>query len=433
MDKVTSTPTILIINFHSTRNAGDFALLLSTRQLLVGAFGNPHIIVSANWPGEEAYAQQGIEVVPSLWALAGVSRNGRVGKQIWLLMTNYLRIAWSGKKRALQKENTVDAEWKKLHDAYVQTDLVVGVPGNQFYSSGKHGWPFPATFSAVSLANSFKKPLYIMPQSIGPLHRWWERVLLKKGYSKARRVYLRDNKSLQLSSSIGLDQTIVEYAPDPAFGLRAEPDQTARDLLKTRGVKDDKPRLGVTVIAPMGHSLVASEVENYYRTVTGVLEQFLTTYDAQVVVFNQVSGPTEAENDGMAAHEICLELQQKTLDIVHIDEALPPALLKACYGQMDAFLASRLHSGIFSLGMGVPTLFIGYLSKTRGLLESIGLDQHVIDIKDLTQEKLWDKLRLIWSGRDQERKIIEAKLPEILEACQGPAEWIKKDFYRERQ
>jgi len=71
------------------------------------------------------------------------------------------------------------------------------------------------------------------------------------------------------------------------------------------------------------------------------------------------------------------------LDVVHINQAVKPALLKACYGYMQAFLASRLHSGVFALGMNVPTIFIGYLSKTHGVLEALGLETNVIDLKDL--------------------------------------------------
>lgn len=48
-------------------------------------------------------------------------------------------------------------KWEQLFAAYRIADLVVAVAGNQFYSTGRYGWPFPVNLQAVWLANKFKK------------------------------------------------------------------------------------------------------------------------------------------------------------------------------------------------------------------------------------------------------------------------------------
>jgi colanic acid/amylovoran biosynthesis protein len=423
------SPVVLIINFHSTRNAGDLALLLSNRQLLQEAFGNPRIIVSANWPDEEAYAEYGFEVVPSPWALAGVRPRNPLPKQVAALVGTYVAL-WRHRFHQAPLKGQANQPWKRLHAAYTAADLVVGVSGNQFYSSGRYGWPFPATYASVSLAHAHNKPLYVLPQSIGPLRRKWERRMLTKGYGRARYVFLRDSISIRLANELGLPTEKVNYAPDPAFDLEpADPAETS-EILQAFGAEMAKPKLGVTVIAPMGRSLVTTEVENYYAVLEHTLTRFLHKFPAQVVLFNQVSGPTPNENDGEAAAALCSRLKAHGLDAIHINQAVRPAQLKASYGLMQTFLASRLHSGIFALGMNVPTVFIGYLSKTRGMLEALELENNVIDLKDLKEQDLWEKLSYTWEHAAQERAALEVKMPEVKAASHAPAQAIREDFLR---
>lgn len=190
----------------------------------------------------------------------------------------------------------------------------------------------------------------------------------------------------------------------------------------------DKPALGITLIAPMGRSLISSQVDNYYSVVTAGLEKFLMAYNAQVIIFNQVSGPTQGENDSHYSQRICQALQAKSLDIIHVNEQLDPRTLKACYGLMNAFIASRLHSGIFSLSMQVPTLFIGYLSKTKGVLTACGLEENLIEIKNLTLDLLWEKLEILWQDQEQNKQKIQAVLPQILSETTRPQCFIREDY-----
>lgn len=423
------SPTILIINFHSSKNAGDLSLLISAMEILKAAFDSPEIIVSANWTEEKAYRSLDIEVVPSFWTLAGVNRDKNIFKQVFRLVWYFIRIALSAKtEKYNEKKGKELPPWKQLSMAYQRADMIVGVSGNQFYSTGRFGWPFPASICSPAMAHIFKKPLYILPQSIGPLKRWWERSLLSIVYSRARKIYLRDSNSISLANEIGLPSGKVEYSPDPAFQLKPAPKMEGLKILAKYGYSENIPTLGLTVIAPMGHSLVTNQVENYYSVVKNGIDRFLKTYQAKVMIFNQVSGPTKSENDGYYSDLLFKDLQSKSLDIVHVNEQLDPRLLKVCYGQMTGFIATRLHSGIFSLSMGVPTLFIGYLSKTKGLLDACGLDETIIEISNLTEELFWTKLNNVWCNREAEKEKIKQVLPRILAETSKPQEFIRKDY-----
>ena len=105
-----------------------------------------------------------------------------------------------------------------------------------------------------------------------------------------------------------------------------------------------------------------------------------------------------------------------------------PALLKALYGHMDIFVATRMHSGIFALTMGIPTLFVGYLHKTRGLVEMLGLEPWFLDIRTMTEADLFDRLEALWQQRDGVRAHLSDIVPQLQRRAADVGKQIASDF-----
>ncbi len=192
--------TVLIANVHSSRNIGDQALLESAFMILRMAFGKPRLLVSVNWPDEPYFKQaDGFETFPSPLALVG----GATNRSKWKQALGILRGSLAGwlEARGFHGLSTRigGPGWNRLFQAYRDADLIVGVSGNIFLSTGKFGWPFLTGALSVELAHWFRKPFYVLPQSIGPLKRNWERKLLRSIYGRARQVFLRDQVSLRVS------------------------------------------------------------------------------------------------------------------------------------------------------------------------------------------------------------------------------------------
>jgi len=78
--------------------------------------------------------------------------------------------------------------------------------------------------------------------------------------------------------------------------------------------------------------------------------------------------------------------------------------------------------------MGIPTVFIGYLHKTRGLLESLGLDRWVIDLKDQNAALFRSKLEEAWTERNQLSTTLISMMPGILKMTQQIPELIREDY-----
>ncbi len=400
---------VLIINFHSGKNAGDLALLLTTVDILNKAFGKPKIKVSANWVDEPYYRQYGVEVVPSFRSILESASPASAIFQILTFIFLCLRVLFSRSLSAGFRKRAVKNDFDQLMAAFEVSDLIVAVSGNQVYSSGKFGWPLPVTLAPLFLAKHFGKPLVVFPQSIGPLKRKWERKMVKRAYEYASKVFVRDDKSLALLKELGFPKEKYAYAPDPAFGLRAAPADAALQILSEAGMADDKFRIGLTVISRMGKALDQDNISRYYQILENGLAGYQSGKTVQIVLFTQVWGPSELENDSIPTRELAARLKARGLDVVLVDKELDPILLKACYGQMDIFIASRLHSGIFAFGQGTPTLFLGYLTKTEGLTKRLEMSEYFIDINEIIESDFTGKIRLL----EKNNKEIREKITRI--------------------
>lgn len=402
MTRTSSTlPKILLVNFHSTMNAGDLGLLISARDLLLRAFPSCEIKVSANFPDDSVLRNNDFIVVPSPFSLAGLNKELPVIQQFRNFLITIRQLYNTNPKRIFSNVGV-----NQLRSCYNEADLVMSVPGNQFFSKGRFGWPFPVNISDILLAHRYQKPLIVLPQSIGPLNRWWERALIRSAYGKARWIFLRDNYSLKLAEILNLPLEKVRYVPDLALGLQPAKPEHAVKILKLHGVDLTRPTFGVTLISRMSRSLDHETVNNYYEVIKTALANFARMYSIQLVFFNQVTGPMMVENDSIPTGKVVASLKEDGIQAIHIDEKLSPAILKACYGQMDAFLATRLHSGIYAIGMSVPTIFIGYLTKTRGFVESLNLEDDFIDISELSREIVLTKLVSLWMNRFEKRILL---------------------------
>ncbi|MBS3945671.1 MAG: polysaccharide pyruvyl transferase family protein [Melioribacter sp.] len=419
---------ILIILAHSTHNAGDLALLELAISQLRYYFNNAETTIASNYPDETKIDDLVDKVVPSPHALIRKNGKNSVFRQLislfslWIFSYIY-RYMW-------RLSGLISCQWNTLLTAYQEADFIIALSGNQFYSTGKYGWSIFSHALSVDLAYRFSKPVYVLPQSIGPLKRWWERKLVYWLYSRANIVFLRDKSSIDLAIDIGLPVEKVHYAPDPAFTLKpAEPIEAQKILLKN-GWDPKTPSIGVTIIAPMGKSLNFDHIQNYYQSIAIALTNFAISKKMQIVFFNQVTGPTAIEDDRIPTHAIYEKIKSisPAIKILNVTEVLSPSMLKACYGKMDLFLASRLHSGIFALGMYVPTIFVGYLSKTMGLLNSLGLHELGIELNVVNCTSLEHLFLTTWNSRKSLRDKIAIKILEIIPQTEQPPLDIHMDF-----
>ena len=415
--------TILLVNVHSARNAGDAVLNEAALAQLQTAFPHARLVLAMNDPESAELLQvEGITAVGSFthWA----KRGGR--EQTGWAWGNLLRLAWGSWRKGKGGERS----WSPLLHAYAEADLVASCPGNFLYSSGAIGLPFLLAVYSMAYAVWLGKPLVMLPQTVGPLRRWWEKRLVGWLVRHAQLVFVRDAFSLELVR--GLVDTAasahVHLVPDIAFAFPTPPLAPAERLLTQYGIQ--RPCLGVTLINWGAQKRLFGGQAGYEAAVAQVIRAFVAQTGGQVVLFSQVQGPKASDDDRIPAQRVYEAVGDLDGCVVFITEGVNAHTLKAAYGQMDLFLGSRLHSCIFALTMGVPVVAIQYQPKTRGIMEMAGLGEWVVPIEQVAAEPdhLTHLLLAGWQARAALRHQIAKTLPVLVAQATAVATQIKEQL-----
>jgi colanic acid/amylovoran biosynthesis protein len=308
-----------------------------------------------------------------------------------------------------------DDELALLLQAYFDADLVVSTAGGFLYSSGAVGLVYGVAVFTMLLAGAMGKPLYMLPQSLGPFHRSWERWLLRRLAARIRLMMVREQHSLDLLERIGVQPARCHLVPDMAFCLNVAPRPRATEWLTTLGVQLDRrqPKIGFTVINWGAENRRFAGQANYEAAVAALARHCVHRYQTQILLFVQVTGPSLSQNDAIVTCRLAHQLSDIAAHLAVVAPVPQPELLAASYGLMDVFVGTRMHSNIFAMVAGVPLLAIGYQPKTQGIMQMVGLHKWVVGIEQVRPAQLCAMFDQLWAERVEVRQQLARRLPEL--------------------
>jgi colanic acid/amylovoran biosynthesis protein len=412
---------ILIVNYHSDRNAGDKVLLAVTLDQLRCHFPQAHVTVVTNDPANYGGDEPSVGSFTT-WVKKDGSENGgwRIGSLLalpyWGIIALIAVLAhrlgfWPKGQSQRQRSQPY-----QLLRAYADADLVVSCAGNFLYSGGSVGLAFLLAAISLGYGILMGKAVYTMPQTIGPLHRGWEKKILAWILPRLRLVLVRDRISQELVQNLTQGRkTNCRLVPDIAFAFQGASRERGRQFLAQAGLPSDahRPLLGITAINWGEMNRAFTTQPEYEQALAATATHFIRTQGGRVVIFAQVCGPTSSEDDRIPARRIRGLIPHATDDVLLVDEIVPAEMLQAAYGNMDLFLGSRLHSNIFALIAGVPVLAVAYQYKTFGVMDLVGLREWTLDIAETTPQALTSMLDKLWAHRTDIATQIQQRTPGI--------------------
>ncbi|MEJ2707863.1 MAG: polysaccharide pyruvyl transferase family protein [Anaerolineales bacterium] len=421
---------ILIINLHSSRNAGDAALTQVTLEQLAQAFPDSQVTLAMDDP----HSHQGMErTIGSLFtwvtrvAADGQPRWRKMGL-LWMLPASLAPVIT---QRLFKRPwfGLTPAGWRNLMQAYLQADLVVSKPGGFLYSSGR-GVTLLISLYSLALALLAGKALYLFPQSIGPFLFGWECRLLRAILSRARLVMVREPVSAKQLEQCGLSSQQFKLMPDVAFAFKGAPRTEALAWLQEHGSDPTtgQPLMGMTAINWSGQNPRFNTQAQYENACAAAARYFVNELGGKVVLFPQVTGPLSSQDDRVPARRIAQQAGCKGDTITVIEEAAAPEMLKAAYGFMDVFIGTRMHSNIFALSQCVPVIAIGYQHKTSGIARMAGIADWVVEIESLDERLMVESIKRLWGQRQAVSDRIREVMPAILQAAGQPGEMTAADY-----
>lgn len=421
---------VLLVNVNSMLNAGDAALTFETIRQLRDNFPGCHITLSSN---TLELGLNDVKIVESINAwVRSPYKTGRISWNIGHLLQlpistlfPILTYRLFGKPLYLFTPSRIRAAIQSHLDA----NLVINVPGGYIYTS-KRGLRLVMLIYLLALVWLAGKPLYILPQSFGPLSHKWEGKMLTWVLQKARIVMVREPVSMELLQKYRFQHPRLYLFPDIAFAFRGVSPHVAKQWLREKGLDftDDPPLIGLTIIDWRANNPNFLRQEEYELAFTSVIRYFLDKMNGRAIIFPQSIGPNISSDDRIPARRVVARLADKRGSILQIEQQISPDLIKSLYGCMDILIGTRMHSNIFALSSGVPVIAVGYLHKTRGIFSMIGMDRWVIDIQNITQQSLLEKFVELWEERMIVKAKIEAAIPSLVEKASSAGALCAADF-----
>jgi colanic acid/amylovoran biosynthesis protein len=304
-------------------------------------------------------------------------------------------------KAARQKLSSMSEELT----AYRNADMVIDLSGDMLTED--YGYLVAVSHAIpLLLAVIYRKPLYIIGQSIGPFHK------LKRLYrfvlKRAVVITARDSITQQYLTEMGLKNHLL--SADLAF--LAPPVKVSRmpDYLTNPDQK---------VIALCPSSLLLKKFSNvgysFYKNLTNALVAWSRENACKLVLISHVENSKPKFSDSELCRRIVQDLDLK-LDI--IGEDLGPMEIKWAISKLNALISFRMHPCIAAMDCQVPVIGIGYSHKTTGVFELMGLGEWVLDSRELEIKQVLDELDRLLAHEQEIRERLKTKVPSLRQSAQ---------------
>jgi polysaccharide pyruvyl transferase WcaK-like protein len=154
---------------------------------------------------------------------------------------------------------------------------------------------------------------------------------------------------------------------------------------------------------------------NYRDLIYAVIRMFLK--DERVIILlvpHVFLPPWSVECDPDACATVYESFRREHSDRISLVQGqYDQGEIKHIIGMCDFFVGSRMHSCIAALSQHIPAVGLAYSKKFRGVFESVGLPDCVVDARICAEDELLKKISLAFEIRDLIRKRLQNTIPSI--------------------
>ncbi len=375
---------ILIIHAHSALNLGDEGIMYETLRGLKSKYPDARVTVAANDPK----SWKKFEEIDSVFSLCnwvgdcglGNWRGSLIKTPFYLLVLMFSIIAF----RLFQIRLRIGSfEKKRLLNSFYSADLVLSCGGGNLYADHSLSPSFLWALITLAYPIGLGKKVIMLPQSVGPINGWVLQKLARVVLKNVLTIMVREPISFAFVKETLRIQKQVMLMTDIAFSLPTVPEATA-----IKAKISPTLRIGFTVIDREAQLTDFRQQAIYENAFVQLFQELAKKHAVEAFIFVQSFGPSHNQDDRIVANRVYEQLKLQ-IDRVHLIDTMSTSIeVKAAYQKMDCMIATRMHTGIFSISSGTPTIFIGYQPKSRGLTQMLDVADFYIDINEVTAVSL---------------------------------------------
>lgn len=246
------------------------------------------------------------------------------------------------------------------------------------------------------------KRLFLLPQTYGPyrsrIAKWVARWILRR----AACILSRDRAGVDLVRAIlgtSNGQGDICFCPDVAFSMSAK---APTRLAITPPVAQESPEgflVGLNINGLLYNGGYTRDNMfglrfDYREFVKQLAGEVLEKTPAHLLLIPHTFAPDgHVESDPQACRSVFDLMKSRHEGRIHLVEGEYDQFeIKGIIGNCDFFIGSRMHACIAALSQGVPSIGVAYSQKFRGVFESIGLGNMVIDARSEDQKPAIERI-----------------------------------------
>lgn len=317
---------------------------------------------------------------------------------------------------------------KQLLDTDLALDITAGDSFSDIYGTRKF------------ILNALPKLLFLwcgtklilLPQTYGPFYSPFAQRFARYLLARATVIYSRDRQSIEdIKTLLGTraNLKILKFVPDVAFTLDAEKPEIPLILQLAQLKSQGHTVIGLNVSGLVYNGGLEAQqrfgIRDDYRVLMEKLVQhFLATPNHVLVLVSHVFSEKTAESDPLACQSLYEKLKNHYPDrLLLLQETLNHRQVKYLIGQCDFFLGTRMHACIAALSQNVPAVGLAYSQKFKGVFDSVGLGDAVIDLRSNCNEEVSKQLQEVFDRRYEVAERLRSRIPgiqkEVIELFEG--------------
>lgn len=302
-----------------------------------------------------------------------------------------------------------------------ESDFAVSIAGGDSFSD-IYGLPrLLSVLIPKVLVLLLRKPLILLPQTIGPFDSMVSRALGRLTMEYSTLVYCRDRQSLNLAEQMLRQRSSISKARfcyDVAFVMKpATPGKI--DIAGMTLDDDNRTELvGVNIsglLSAGGYKRndALGSRDKYIDQTFRVVELLLQKGDVRILLIPHTLG-TGLESDSNVCEMVYEELSKLypgRIGVVRGWYSAPE--MKYIIGRCRFFIGARMHACIAALSQGIPAVAFSYSRKFAGVLETIGISLLALDAKQMSTEEVLNAVEHCFESRLDIRRGLEMRLPQV--------------------
>jgi polysaccharide pyruvyl transferase WcaK-like protein len=262
-----------------------------------------------------------------------------------------------------------------------------------------------------------RRPYVMLPQTYGPFRWRVSRLVAAFLLRRAQAIFTRDRSCIEPVQR--LCGRAPEFCPDVAFALKPRRPATHRLSSDSFSLDGSECVVAVNVSGLLfmggytGRNMFGL-ASDYRDLVQRLIAALLSEPRTKVLLLPHVFSSAEPEElacntvlGTMGAHfpgRIC-----------SLAGPLSERELKWVIGRTELVVASRMHACIAALSQSVPAVGLAYSDKFRGVFESVGMGDTVVDLRTTDQAEVLRRIMRVFERRQEVRQELEGRMDGVRE------------------